>query len=81
MGWIRVSTQRGVAAQAAQAVIAEEQPGAITAEILDAAPRADLADTADALRQALDDLDEPVAQAVLDRLLTDFTVEPCCGTS
>jgi methanogenic corrinoid protein MtbC1 len=75
MGWIRVSTQRGVAAQAAQAVIAEEQPGAITAEILDAAPRADLADTADALRQALDDLDEPVAQAVLDRLLTDFTVE------
>ena len=63
------------AAQAAQAVIAEEQPGAITAKVLDAAPRADLADTADALRQALDDLDEPVAQAVLDRLLTDFTVE------
>ena len=63
------------AAQAAQAVIAEEQPGAITAKVLDAAPRADLADTADALRQALDDLDEPLAQAVLDRLLTDFTVE------
>jgi DNA-binding transcriptional MerR regulator len=63
------------AAQAARAVIAEEQPGAGTAEEVDAAPRADLADTADALRRALDDLDEPGAQAVLDRLLTDFTVE------
>ena len=31
--------------------------------------------TADALRRALDELDEPAAQAVLDRLLTDFTVE------
>jgi DNA-binding transcriptional MerR regulator len=40
-----------------------------------APPRADLADSAGALRQALDALDEPAAQAVLDRLLTDFTVE------
>jgi MerR family transcriptional regulator, light-induced transcriptional regulator len=40
-----------------------------------AAPGSGLADSADALRQALDDLDEPRAQAVLDRLLTDFTVE------
>ena len=34
-----------------------------------------LADTASALAQALDELDEPAAQAVLDRLLSDFTVE------
>ncbi len=81
------------AAQAAQAVLAEDQRGAIAeerlvtiaddwpgtiadvADVADAAPRADLADSASALRQALDQLDEPAAQAVLDRLLTDFTVE------
>ena len=34
-----------------------------------------LADRARALAQALDELDEPAAQAVLDRLLADFTVE------
>jgi DNA-binding transcriptional MerR regulator len=34
-----------------------------------------LAATAHALAQSLDDLDEPSAQAVLDRLLADFTVE------
>jgi len=69
------------AAQAAQAAIAQEQQDGIGADAqgdtgaLDAAPRADLVDSADALRQALDGLDEPGAQAVLDRLLTDFTVE------
>jgi DNA-binding transcriptional MerR regulator len=40
-----------------------------------AAPRVDLVESSGALRQALDELDEPAAQAVLDRLLTDFTVE------
>src|SRR5664279_449936 len=34
-----------------------------------------IADAADSLRQALDEMDEPAAQRVLDRLLTDFTVE------
>ena len=34
-----------------------------------------LADRASALALALDELDEPAAQAVLDRLLSDFTVE------
>ncbi|MEP6528203.1 MAG: MerR family transcriptional regulator [Nocardioidaceae bacterium] len=63
------------AAQAARAAIAEEQPGSIAIDVGDAAPRADLVDSADALRQALDELDQPAAQGVLDRLLTDFTVE------
>ncbi len=65
------------AAQAAQAAIADE-PRAIFAEGGDATREvsgAELADSASALRQALDELDEPAAQAVLDQLLTDFTVE------
>ena len=33
------------------------------------------ADAADSLRRALDEMDEPAAQRLLDRLLTDFTVE------
>jgi DNA-binding transcriptional MerR regulator len=40
-----------------------------------AAPRAARVDATAGLRRALDDLDEPAAQALLDRLLTDFTVE------
>src|SRR5665648_260656 len=63
------------AAQAADAVIAQEQPGGSAAGVVDAAPRADLVDSAESLAQALDRLDETGAQAVLDRLLTDFTVE------
>jgi len=63
------------AAQAARAAIADEQPGRTGAGVVDAPARADLVDTAEALRQALDEMDEPAAQAVLDRLLTDFTVE------
>jgi DNA-binding transcriptional MerR regulator len=69
------------AAQAARAAIAEEPTTAgkgskaqIT-PLADQAPRADLFDSADALRQALDKMDEPAAQAVLDGLLRDFTVE------
>jgi len=65
------------AAQAAQAAIIEH--GAVTdlgaGRAVGATTPADLADSADALRQALDDLDEPAAQVVLDRLLADFTVE------
>ena len=74
------------AAQAAHAAIAEAEPasgagasidaaGPGRANTVDAVPRADLAESVQALRQALDDLDEPAAQAVLDRLLADFTVE------
>jgi MerR family transcriptional regulator, light-induced transcriptional regulator len=75
------------AAQAAQAAIAEDQPGGVASsdarsadsrgvdEARDAAPRADPVHAAEVLRQALDDLDEPAAQALLDRWLTDFTVE------
>jgi MerR family transcriptional regulator, light-induced transcriptional regulator len=42
---------------------------------IDAPRPAGLAECADVLRQGLDDLDESAAQAVLDRLLTDFTIE------
>jgi DNA-binding transcriptional MerR regulator len=63
------------AAQAAAAAIADEEPGAATGEVLAPAPRAELADCAADLLLALDTLDEAGAQFVLDRLLTDFTVE------
>jgi DNA-binding transcriptional MerR regulator len=63
------------AAQAARAAIADEPAGRIARAGAEAPSRADLVDSADALRQALDEMDEPGAQAVLDRLLTDFTVE------
>jgi MerR family transcriptional regulator, light-induced transcriptional regulator len=62
------------AAQAARAAIADEQPGQIGAGAM-APPRADLVDVAEGLGRALAEMDEPGAQAVLDRLLTDFTVE------
>jgi MerR family transcriptional regulator, light-induced transcriptional regulator len=62
------------AAQAARAAIADGQAGQVGARDADA-PRADLAGSAESLRSALDEMDEPAAQAVLDRLLTDFTVE------
>ena len=62
------------AAQAARAAIADEQHGRIATDVVGASSRAGLLDSADGLRQALDELDEPGAQAVLDRLLTNFTV-------
>lgn len=64
------------AAQAASAAIDEDQTVApsVDAEASDA-DRADLRACARALRQALDTMDEPAAQASLDRLLTAFTVE------
>jgi len=63
------------AAQAALAAIADDRPGAIASATADTAPRADLAQFADELRAAMDTLDEPAAQSVLDRLFTDFTVQ------
>lgn len=58
------------AAQAASAAVAEGQPGSVVVP-----SQADLVEAATALVRALDRMDEPAAQAVLDRLLTDFTVE------
>jgi len=70
------------AAQAAQAAIAEESrkshrvDGRAGGEGADAAQQADvISDSAGALRRALEEMDEPAAQKVLDRLLTDLTVE------
>jgi DNA-binding transcriptional MerR regulator len=67
------------AAEAARAALDEDQ--ATPSDFLDhvdegrvARPEG-LAATAGALAQALDALDEPAAQAVLDRLLAEFTVE------
>ena len=61
------------AAEAARAAVAEEQAGSIAADV--DADRTGLVDYADDLRRALAEMDEPAAQALLDRLLTDFTVE------
>ena len=63
------------AAQAARAALADERPGQLDAGAGDRPARADLADSAEGLARALAEMDEPAAQAVLDRLLTDFTVE------
>lgn len=63
------------AAQAARAAIADEQPGQMGAGAIAVPTRADLVDAAEGLGRALADMDEPGAQSVLDRLLTDFTVE------
>jgi DNA-binding transcriptional MerR regulator len=77
------------AAEAAQAAIAEEGrtgttgipagfaelPGNEGVSNGAGSPRADLASSADALGQALDEMNEPAAQALLDRLFTGFTVQ------
>ena len=62
-------------AEAAHLAVAAERAGSIATEVVDAGGRTGLVDYADALRQALAELDEPAAQALLDRLLADFTVE------
>jgi len=49
--------------------------GAGATTLAGAGPRVELSTSAEALRQALDEMNEPVAQTILDRLLTDFTVE------
>ena len=54
---------------------AGQSAGGPAIKVAGALPRTELDSSADALRQALDEMNEPVAQALLDRLLTDFTVE------
>jgi methanogenic corrinoid protein MtbC1 len=66
------------AAEAARAALGEDGAGAAAADGSAAAAverHEGLADRAGALALALDELDEPAAQAVFDRLLSDFTVE------
>ena len=66
--------RRGLsAAQAARAALAEtaEAP----APSVPMPPGGGIGDLADDLRAALEEFDEPLAQALMDRLLTDFTVE------
>ena len=58
------------AAQAASAAMAEAAPGIVVVP-----SQADLVNAVTTLARTLDEMDEPGAQAVLDRLLTDFTVE------
>jgi MerR family transcriptional regulator, light-induced transcriptional regulator len=62
------------AAEAAQAALNEERPGLSPAAGTGSAERG-LAGFAQDLAQSLDRLDEAGAQAALDRLLADFTVE------
>ncbi len=64
------------AAEAARAALAEEPESSTGAPAPPASPRpgAELRELGDALRRALDDFDEPGAQAVFDRLLTELTV-------
>lgn len=62
------------AAEAARATLeAERVPESGTADLPAAA--GGMAEVAEGLARALDAFDEPAAQACLDRLLTDFTVE------
>jgi MerR family transcriptional regulator, light-induced transcriptional regulator len=61
------------AAQAARAAIADHDLGIVTDG--GGAAQAHLVDSTDALRHALDQLDEPGAQAVLDRLLAELNLE------
>ena len=67
------------AAEAARAALGAEEVGAGSvaggSESLAGGRHEGLADTSSALALALDELDEPAAQAVLDRLLSNFTVE------
>jgi methanogenic corrinoid protein MtbC1 len=63
------------AAEAARTAIAEARtPGAPITVALDGSDRLELDALARSLQGALDDFDEGAAQAVLDRLLSDFTL-------
>jgi DNA-binding transcriptional MerR regulator len=62
------------AAEAARAVLADDA-NASDAGVRTASDGDDLTGLRSGLREALDTLNEPAAQAALDRLLTDFTVE------
>jgi MerR family transcriptional regulator, light-induced transcriptional regulator len=63
------------AAEAARAALDEELEPPATVSTQPVERRGGLADAAGVLAQTLDDMDEPAAQAVLDRLLADYTVE------
>jgi MerR family transcriptional regulator, light-induced transcriptional regulator len=63
------------AAEAATAVLNEEQASEAAAQTEDVADRHGLADAARALSLSLDEYDERRAQSALDRLLADFSVE------
>jgi len=63
------------AAEAARAALDEESEPRAGPYTETVEPRGGLADAAAALALALNEMDEPAAQAVLDRLLADFTVE------
>jgi DNA-binding transcriptional MerR regulator len=66
------------AAEAARAALGEDRGDAAAADgsaSVAVERHEGLADRAGALALALDELDEPAAQAVFDRLLSDFTVE------
>jgi MerR family transcriptional regulator, light-induced transcriptional regulator len=63
------------AAEAATAVLNEEQASGAASQSDDVADRHGLADVARALSLSLDEYDERGAQAALDRLLADFSVE------
>ena len=62
------------AAEAARAAIAEGRTAAAIPSRRRRSDEADLHTSAADLRTALDALDEPAAQAVLDRLMSDFTL-------
>jgi DNA-binding transcriptional MerR regulator len=65
------------AAEAARTAIAEAQPPAESSDLTaghEGSGPLDLRGLARSLQRALDDFDEGAAQAVLDRLLSDFTV-------
>ena len=62
------------AAEAARATVTEHQTRGAPGEASDETGQPALATLAAALRTALDALDEPAAQAVLDRLLSDYTL-------
>ena len=74
---MQVHLRRGLsAAEAARAALAETRSPADAATPSITLPSGDgTSDLAERLRAALDGFDEPLAQAVLDRLLTDLTVE------
>jgi DNA-binding transcriptional MerR regulator len=63
------------AAEAARAALDEEPEPRAVVFTEAVRPRGGLADATGVLALALDDMDEPAAQAVLDRLLADYTVE------
>jgi DNA-binding transcriptional MerR regulator len=69
--------RRGLsAAEAARAALADTRAAAETTALSVPLPAGGgMSDLADGLRAALDGFDEPLGQALLDRLLTDFTTE------